>query len=214
VRVFEPGGFHGGNVFSDFLNALDIELSDEFERLGNSRVNQGLDQRFTELIQEQYSLFPNSLDFESTTLLEAFQALNTVVGVTRSKRIFSQDERAGILQYHLEGNRQVANLFMGEDGPLFDQSVKEYEKDSFRDGELEKLPGVLNKIWFDTVSDMDFGTFNAFKMRLFQNRYHAGDASALKKYRRHKIVNSICKRLFRKEYRQVRFSFPDPLGKS
>jgi hypothetical protein len=55
-------------------------------------------------------------------------------------------------------------------------------KDAFREGELELLPGVLNRLWLASLVDTSPGTFNTIKMKGYQDRFHAGDRTARRPY--------------------------------
>jgi hypothetical protein len=197
VRRYEPRRFVGGSIFADFLDALGIPFSEEFSRFP-TWSNDSLDQRFTELTENTRSVLPNPLYFENSTCQRALLALNETMGFTKKRPIFTEEEQKAIMEYHRQGNDCIAREFLGEEGPLFDQTLKPFEKDAFKEGDLELLPGVLNKIWFESLVDMDPGTFNVIKMRGYQDRFHAGDRTARWPYLKHKLINSIRKRISKK----------------
>lgn len=193
VRVYDPKRFVGGSIIPDFLDVLGVPFTEEFT-LPKSKANPSLDSRFTKLLQDFYSKYPTQHSFERRIVAQAMGAANVSMGITRKRSLFSSDERVQFLEYFEKGNTLISKEFLNEDSPLFDMAVSDGDADCFKEGELELLPGVLNKVWFDTLSDMTFGAFNTFKMKMYQDRYHSGDESARKKYLFHKFINTIMKR--------------------
>lgn len=194
VRVFDRARFKDGDLIADFLDALGIPLSPEF-KLDAKLSNESLDHRFTELFERLFTAFPDRPYFERAVALESFLALNKSMGLTKNRCLLSEADRLEILSRFEESNARVAERFFGESGPLFDMTIKNKATDAFGEGDLEKLPVVLNKIWYETVCNMDFATFNTFKLRYNQDLANRGDEAARKRYRRHKLINSIGRRL-------------------
>ncbi|MGE4421052.1 MAG: hypothetical protein AB7D39_02030 [Pseudodesulfovibrio sp.] len=210
VRRYEPRRFVGGSIFADFLDALGIPFGEEFSRFP-TWSNDSLDQRFTELIENTRKVLPAPLYFEKSTCQRALLALNETMGFTKKRPLFTEEEQKAVMEYHKKGNDFIAREYLGEEGPLFDETLKPFEKDVFREGELELLPGVLNKIWFESLVDMDPGTFNVIKMRGYQDRFHAGDKTARWPYLKHKFINSIWKRIGKKFSPHIEFKKADIL---
>ena len=208
VRVYEPGRFAGGTIFSDFLDVLGIPLTDEFV-MPTARANPSLDARFTRLLKAFYSEHPTSHSYERRIAAQALGAVNVSMGITRRRSLFSVEERRELLDHFGKGNGKLAAEFFGEDGPLFDTTLADKEEDRFDDDELQLLPGLLNKVWYETLADMDFGAFNTFKMQMYQDRYHSGDASARKRYLFHKVVNSLCKRFSKSFFKPINWHTVD-----
>ncbi|BCS89942.1 hypothetical protein [Pseudodesulfovibrio sediminis] len=196
VRVYDKNEFYGGSIFTDFIHALNLPFLDEYT-IPEKRIGHSLDQRYRKIAAKQYEIFNDRSHVEKNISMHVLYALNESMGFSNIKKFLSVKERNDILEYFRESNTMVAEKILQKKGPLFPQNkmTETPKEDSFHSGELEMIPIVLNKIWFNAIVNIDFSMFIYIKMNDFQKRYHSGELGARKKYRIYKMLNSICKRL-------------------
>lgn len=121
VKPYEKEQFKNNNIFSDFLNILNLELTDEFT-LPPKEVNPRLNRDFTEIKR-----IWNSLPIDEETLFKVFcehlitLSINSDNNFKESNEsLFSYKEKLEILHKYDESNQNIAKEYLGRsDGKLF-----------------------------------------------------------------------------------------------
>lgn len=123
VRVYDRRQFVGGSIFSDFLDALGLELSDEFESLPYTS-NVRLPNNAVEIKRQINSLFYKTgvHDFYCDAILDAFGMELMKERPRTDTSMFSPELRAEFMERYSKGNAYVAREYLGrEDGVLFEE---------------------------------------------------------------------------------------------
>ena len=141
VRPYEKEQFWQGNIFADFLNAIGLELTDEYlmpERVVNpSLCFEALE--FRKII--------NSFDIANDGLAARIPVNRILADYTVSKNlgepfldnnILSTEERIKLIDSFAEDNAKVAKIFLNRDnGSLFYEKLPE-EDNNTKDLSIEK----------------------------------------------------------------------------
>ena len=123
IRPYENQQFYGGNIYSDFMNCLGLELDASYV-LPNETVNPSLDRDTLE-----FRRILNELGVDRNNIKHKY-LINSLLGrytidhhggrPFQEQNIFSPEERVRIIQLYEEENKKIAKLFLGrEDGQLF-----------------------------------------------------------------------------------------------
>lgn len=130
VRPYEKQQFHGDNIFTDFLNVLGLELTDDY-RIPQKNLNPSLSRDAFE-----YSYCINRLPltkeevFSFSEILLAFSGRLGKDAIFLPHNIFSQKERIALMKEYLEGNTRVAHEYLDRsDGTLFYKQLLESNKE-------------------------------------------------------------------------------------
>ena len=140
VRVYEPAGFYGSSIVSDFLHCLGLELTDEYESPDIVR-NEGIDYACCEVKRRL-----NAIDFmQKTDMLRPYMVKisekNRTEGRFQTDSIFTEEDLREFLGRYEESNKKTAEVFMhSADGVLFHEPVKYPKKDP------EKLVGEKERL--------------------------------------------------------------------
>lgn len=128
VRRFESGKFEGGNIYSDFLATLGLTLTEEYHvsqevrntgLYGNTHEIKRLLNAFPEMKQNQTQLF----------IVEMLQKGSALSKEKYPAEMYSKKEIEAFLEPYQEGNRKIAEEYLGEPGAeLFDNTVKDLPK--------------------------------------------------------------------------------------
>ncbi|MBR1634517.1 MAG: hypothetical protein IJ682_05575 [Lachnospiraceae bacterium] len=121
VRPFEKQQFVGGTIFSDFINALGLEYTDEYE-LPPYTANVRLPDNAVEIKRQVNHLFEGNdlYDFYSEAIVGAFGTGLLKERPRPKTSMFSPEQRAEFMKRYEEGNAYVAREYLGrEDGVLF-----------------------------------------------------------------------------------------------
>ena len=120
VRPYEKRQFHGGDIFSDFLDVLGLELTDAY-RLPRKNPNPSLSR---DALEYMYCI--NRLPLTKEEVLAFSPIILAFSGRAGKDAIFlphdmlSHRERAALMAPYLEGNEEVAREYLGRtDGKLF-----------------------------------------------------------------------------------------------
>ncbi len=128
VRRFEPGKFVGGDVYTDFLSALGLPMTNEYHASQEVR-NTGLTGNSHE-IKRLLNVFPEMKDIKVRNFF--LDALRECMEYTDSEyrySMLSEKEIAELLERYGTGNRKVAAEYLHEPGAeLFDNTIKELPK--------------------------------------------------------------------------------------
>ena len=132
VRTYEKGHFIGGNIFSDFLNAVGLSLTDEYV-LPNKNPNT----RWPEHVVEAKRHANAAISYHKRKVPNFYRdAIETAYGIGESDKLpeqklgmFSLDERRDFMQKYEEGNAYVARNYLGRpDGVLFYEDLGDFPK--------------------------------------------------------------------------------------
>lgn len=130
VRRFEPKRFAGGTIYADFLQAVGLELTDEYnieQPMRNTRLAGN-----THEIQRVLNAMPGMDGTYHSFFRQALLSYADQSGEAYPCEMFSKAEAEAFMDRYREENRQVAEEFF-EGGELFDLSWKDipkWEKDN------------------------------------------------------------------------------------
>lgn len=131
VRPYERQQFYGGNIFSDFLNVLGLELTSDY-RLPRKNPNPSLSR---DVLEYMYCI--NRLPLEKNEVLNFTPIILAFSGRTGKDAIFLphnmlfQKERVALMAQYLQSNAEVACEYLGRsDGILFYEPLRESEKEN------------------------------------------------------------------------------------
>lgn len=127
VRVFEPGQFVGGSIYADFIDAIGLEWNEDYV-IEEERANTGLSCNGQEIKRIMNDL-PDH-DDETFRFVRDTMRASAGVGVKSDRyEYLSADERREFLKKYEEGNRKIAEKYLGrEDGKLFREVESKKEK--------------------------------------------------------------------------------------
>lgn len=126
VRRYGHGYFEGpdGTIFSDFLEAVGLELTEEYAPLSEQR-NVSLNNNYAEIKRIMNSLLPEEPkararegEWLEQIAVECCQSIKAPY----ESSMFSAKEKRDFMERYQEGNERVAREFMGEEN-LFDEDV-------------------------------------------------------------------------------------------
>ena len=127
VRRYERNRFPDGMIQADFLSIIGLELTDEY-LIPKDTVNQSLSGNTCE-IKRILNTLPELTEDESIFLRRVLLNYSKISEQTYPSSMFSIEEAKGFLEQFQEGNRRVAEEYLGEPGEeLFDLSFKELPK--------------------------------------------------------------------------------------
>lgn len=130
VRRFEPKRFIGGTIYADFLLAVGLELTDEFQieqAARNTRLAGN-----THEIQRVLNGMPGMNAWFHSFFRQALLSYADLSGKKYPCEMFSKDEAETFMEQYREENKEVAKEYFGEE-ELFDLTWKEvpkWEKDN------------------------------------------------------------------------------------
>lgn len=127
IRIYEKERFvkNKYGVFDDFLEAVGLAL-DENYKLQESAKNSGLEGNYLEFKRIMNGLpeYKEAENFMSRPLVLA-SAVSSEGKIRRKEGFFTEEERKNFMQQFEEGNRRLAEEFLGrKDGVLFSEPIK------------------------------------------------------------------------------------------
>lgn len=133
VRRFESNRFEGGNIYADFLSAIGLTLTGEYN-IKQDILNTGLYGN-THEIKRLLNVFPEMK--ERSVRVFFIESLRKCAPSSEKNYpcdMYSQEEIAQMLDYYGDDNRKVAKEYLHEPGAeLFDNTIKDlpkWEKDN------------------------------------------------------------------------------------
>lgn len=126
VRIFDKTQFTGGTIYSDFMDAIHLEYSEEYNVTKSIR-NESFSKNCVE-IKRVLNIVQGSDDSQNEyfrKLLTDISANNTT---DRSFGMFSEEEMLQFMELYREGNCRVAKEYLGREGELFDLTYHEQDK--------------------------------------------------------------------------------------
>ncbi len=126
VRRFQSDSFAGGSIFTDFLDALGLDASLPFEIPAQKR-NPSLPLNFAELKREMNgNRFLGDEDRERISAALKKTAMNSEDD--HSLCMLSTEETRKLLDGFAKGNAVVAEKYIGDKKPLFNDEISKVEK--------------------------------------------------------------------------------------
>lgn len=126
VRRYERSGFFGGSIYADFLNAVGLELNDEYFIKRENR-NGSLIGNTHEIkrVLNTLTLNREQNEFFRDVLLEFAQLSDEKY----KSSVLSKDEAQKIIDEYKDGNERIAREYLHKnDGMLFDENIKDLTK--------------------------------------------------------------------------------------
>jgi hypothetical protein len=118
VRIYEVQQFIGGNIFSDFLNILELPMTEEYERLPK-RINTAYRMEALEFMR-LLNFLP--LDINTIQVDHLLQSYSECMGTEGDwpYSLMSPVDRRKLIEYFNEANAVIARDYLGRpDGRLF-----------------------------------------------------------------------------------------------
>ena len=128
VRRFD-GSFEGGSIYSDFLSAVGLSLTDDY-KIKQEVVNIGLYGNTQEL-KRVINFLPQMIKDRNTQnfIMEMLQECSEVSKKNYPCEMLSQEEIENLLKDYEEGNRRIAEEYLHDSsGELFNNTIKELPK--------------------------------------------------------------------------------------
>lgn len=128
VRRFDRERFYGGNIYSDFLDAIGLVWSDEFNIKQDVR-NQGLSPNIIELKRILNSIPDSSDSVQQEFIYSILRICSDVSSDRYPCAMLSRDEALEFLETYEEGNQKIAREYLqDENSPLFSTKIKDLPK--------------------------------------------------------------------------------------
>lgn len=127
VRRFDKENFIGGNIYTDFLQAIGLEWEDKYE-VGKEDRNTGLAPGNPTEIKRIINTLPKARDLKTQNFFR--DVLKDCSEVSKEKYpcdTLSKEETLELLSKYEEGNKKIAREYFGEE-ELFDNTVKDLPK--------------------------------------------------------------------------------------
>lgn len=126
VRRFDRKYFTDGMVQADFLNVVGLEMTDEYAV--KPSVNESMVGNVCE-IKRIINSITELTDSEYVFLRSMLQDINAYSGAAYPSSMFSAQEAKEFLEQYRQGNRRIAEEYLGETGTdLFDMDIKDLDK--------------------------------------------------------------------------------------
>ncbi|MBI9081305.1 MAG: hypothetical protein JEY79_16385 [Pseudodesulfovibrio sp.] len=164
VRLYDWKTFHSGNIFHDFLHAINVPWNDHYVHPPRS-TNSSIDARMKDLLLTANATIP-----EAGNQLREFKELINVVEkfrfVDRETKLLTLQERKDFLAECKTGNDWVGQTYFGRD-ELFDCSNVEDlgEPKKISEQDMYMLMFFLNSAWIKGVGAVPFPVYNYLKIR-------------------------------------------------
>jgi hypothetical protein len=133
VRVYEKGQFKNNDLTDDFLDAVGLEMNDDFvveDRIYNPSLN-GIYLEVKRLLNynPEFKIAKSYV----VPLIYKVMADNSAVGSFNSSQYFSADEQAEFLAQYSEGNSLVAKEYLNRaDGRLFYDKIDNSNEEAIK----------------------------------------------------------------------------------
>jgi hypothetical protein len=131
VRKYDRKVFEGGNIYTDFLRAIGLDMKEDFV-VPQAEENLGLKGNANE-IRRVINTVPDISDSDHVFFRSVMLGFSGISAKEYPSSVMSETEREKLLAQCEEGNREVARLIYGEDRELFEKDDKElpkWEKDN------------------------------------------------------------------------------------
>lgn len=117
VRVFDKKNFFGGSIYADFLNAIHLSYTEEYQILTPFQ-NPSLTKNNIE-IKRILNTLPDLEKKENNYFRKVLTDLSGKSKEEAGKSMFSEAENQKFLEKYREGNARIAGEYLGKDGDLF-----------------------------------------------------------------------------------------------
>ncbi len=128
VRRFD-GNFEGGSIYADFLSAVGLSLTDEYE-IKQEVVNIGLYGN-TQEIKRVINFLPQMIRDRNTQnfIMEMLQECSEISKKNYPCEMLSKEEIESLLKEYEEGNSKIAREYLHDPtGELFNNTIKDLPK--------------------------------------------------------------------------------------
>lgn len=126
VRVFDKKSFLGGSIYADFLNAIHLSYTEEYQILTPFQ-NPSLTKNNIE-IKRILNTLPDLEKQENNYFRKVLTELSDQNIETARNSMFSEAENQKFLEKYKEGNARIAEEYLGRDGDLFHYAYQADEK--------------------------------------------------------------------------------------
>jgi len=163
LRIYDRNGFFGGDLATDFCQAVGLEWLDEFT-LAPGNENPSIDARLTGLLLAANAAIPS----QGGRLREFKELIDSVEEFTfkdRESRLLSSDDRAAMLARFHRGNTWIARRYFNRE-ELFDTANLEAlgEPRKLADNDMYLLLFNLNAAWAQGMGAVPFPLYNRLKV--------------------------------------------------
>jgi len=204
VRPYDYSQFAGGSIFKDFMQAIEVEWSSDFVEYKKD-PNPSIEARFANICARnnafQHASASRGGYFEESLFFSFMQQVNSIIGSTKNKNLFTYEERLDFLKKYDACNHEVCTKYSPDREQFFsttDLNPEACALDSFSDGELETAIVVLQHLWVKAVCFEKFSTLNYLRYRQYRElRKTRNDMKTRFRLFLYKTIQSVGKRLFK-----------------
>lgn len=126
VRRFDRAEFYGGSIYADFFQFLGLEITDEYQELEED-ANLAFGGNTFEIMRV-INTIPEFDESNRAYMRYLLKQCAAESGNRYKHTMFSKEEAEAFLLDYREGNRQIAEDYIGDGRPLFNYEVKDTEK--------------------------------------------------------------------------------------
>ena len=126
IRRFKPASFEGGSIYKDFAKTIGIEWREDFNSL-EKRANERLKGNTHEIKRILNGMQGLSKE-ESIFYHRVLMRYSDEIVETEKYSMFSATEIKEILEKYEDGNRKIAEQYIKDGKPLFDNKIEELPK--------------------------------------------------------------------------------------
>lgn len=145
VKVYEKSQFKQNNIFADFLDTFQVEISDDFNLPGNDNSNLSINPEATEILR-----LCKSFDYNQLKEIWPDSTKPNLTGYS----LLSAEEKLKVIEKYKASNQKVAQEFLGK-----------------QDGELFLAPLPEKPELTNTNNEMPFEFMVPTLMNIFQNQH-------------------------------------------
>lgn len=149
VRIFDKGHFAGGSIYTDFMEAVHLELTDEY-RINSPMNNPSLTKNNIE-IKRILNTMPNLNKQNNDYFRKVVTQLSEEKPEEDRSSMFSEEENKRFLEQFREGNAKIVKEYLGKDGDLFDDA---YLADGKWQVDNEQMTSDLIRFFGTAVSNL------------------------------------------------------------
>ena len=120
VRIFDKGHFAGGSIYTDFMEAVHLELTDDY-RINSPMNNPSLTKNNIE-IKRILNMMPDLNKQKNDYFRKVVTQLSEENPEEGRSSMFSEEENKRFLEQFREGNAKIVKEYLGKDGDLFDDA--------------------------------------------------------------------------------------------
>lgn len=127
VRVYDWDAFEGGSIYSDFLKIIGLSMTEDYV-VTEEKVNLSLEGNMHE-IRRVINTIGDMEEEDSRFFREILVKCSQEQDVKKNYSMFSREENESFLQKYEDGNRMVAEKYLGKENvSLFNNKIKDIPK--------------------------------------------------------------------------------------